>query len=179
MRWELPDGKLLQKSLVLSENAQKYAIAREIKMCDTPKRILDIAFSSFCMFLTYAAAKIGNERYNYLTKPRGLRYTYYSLVGLLFYGNYIFMKDVMQVYYESKIDEELKKESQIFAKGGKEFYSCILNRNIALRNIMGKEGTSKYTVFGNENYWFRQRHLPLVQRRDFFMNKEGTAEQLV
>ncbi|RZC33071.1 hypothetical protein BDFB_011625, partial [Asbolus verrucosus] len=36
--WELDEGKLLQKSLLLSEKAQMYAMAREIKYRDTPKQ---------------------------------------------------------------------------------------------------------------------------------------------
>lgn len=176
VRWELIDGQLLAKSLVLSENAQKYAMAREIELRRTPKAFIDCIVPSVSICLAYLIGSGINQKYGYYAKPRGFRIVIYSLIGLFFYGNYALIKDSTQHYFEAKIDKALMQKSPVFREGGKEFYSSILNRNIALRNILGKEGESKYTILGNENYLIRQKHLPLFQRKDLFDQKvEQTA----
>lgn len=37
-----------------------------------------------------------------------------------------------------------------YMEGGVEFYSKILGRNVALRQLMGKDGEKLYTVMGND-----------------------------
>jgi len=166
--WEMEEGRMLLKSLSLSEKAQMYAMAREIQMKQTPKYYTD-TFGAVASFI--AAYGVGihlNTKFNLYAKPRSIRFLMYGLLGAFGYCNYVFIKDFSQLHYEQKVDEDLKNKNPIFKEGGKEFYKYILNRNIALRKLMGKVGESNYTPLGNENYLIRQRHLPLVQRKAFF-----------
>ncbi|KAK5642533.1 hypothetical protein RI129_008700 [Pyrocoelia pectoralis] len=166
--WETDEGDRLLKSLAVSENAQIYAIAHEIQMRQTPKYFSDL-FSSMGLFIgAYSVGNHMNKKYNLYGRSFGLRLCLYGLIGSFALVNYLFIKDATQVYYEKKTDEFLKSKSPVFQEGGKEFYESILNRNKALRSIMGKVGEYHYTLMGNENYGFRQKHLPLVQRRAFF-----------
>lgn len=101
----------------------------------------------------------------------------YGLVSSIFIMNYFMIKDVAQLYFDEQIDKELKKMNPVFAEGGKEYYTKILQRNIALRQLMGQEGEMVYTVTGNNNYLFRTKHLPLVHRKKIF--EENTVEESV
>ncbi|KAF7285968.1 hypothetical protein GWI33_008274 [Rhynchophorus ferrugineus] len=138
--WESDAGKELLNSLILSENAQKFAIARTIKHQQSPKLIIDtILGTASCLFT-------------------------YSL-------------NATQLYYDQQIDKELKDMHSIFAEGGKEYYTKILQRNIALRQLMGKEGEQIYTVTGNDNYMFRTKHLPLVHRKKIFDESSSVEKE--
>lgn len=166
--WETDDGERLLRSLIVSENAQIYAIAREIQMRQTPKYFIDLIASMGMFMGAYSVGNHMNNKYNLFAKSRFVRFILYGLLGSFAFVSYLFIKDANQLYFENKIDTFLKNKSPVFQEGGKEFYDSILNRNIALRSIMGKVGEYHYTTAGNENYTFRQKHLPLVQRKAFF-----------
>ncbi|KAK4877135.1 hypothetical protein RN001_009641 [Aquatica leii] len=166
--WESDEGILLLKSLAMSDIGQIYAIAREVHMRQSPKYFIDFLSSVSLFILAYGAGTHCNARYNLYAKPRFVRIVLYGMLGLFAYLNYIFVKDASQLYYERKTDEYLINKSPVFKEGGKEFYENILNRNRALRTLMGKLGEHNYSPMGNENYFIRQRHLPLVQRKAFF-----------
>ncbi|XP_044752767.1 transmembrane protein 177 [Coccinella septempunctata] len=166
--WETEAGKKLLKSLIISENAQNFAIAREIKMRETPKLMIDTFFATTCSFATYALSRSINTTYNLYAKPLVVRLIMYSLVTCFTLGNYFFVKDYSQVHYEQIIDKELKEKSPELAEGGKEYYTKLLLRNICLRSILGKEGERLYSPLGNENSFIRMKTLPLMQRREFF-----------
>lgn len=165
--WGLDEGQQLLKSMVMSENAQLYAMAREIKMLQTPKRIIDAFSSMLSVIATYSVCVFFNQKLNLYARPFGLRGVMYGLVTCFVGGNYIFIKDCSQLKYEQMVDEELKKTPEL-AQGGAEFYKKILLRNQALRKLLGKEGESQFSGLGNENYLVRQRHVPIMTRKDFF-----------
>lgn len=152
----------------MSENAQIYAIAKEIKYRQTQKPFLDTILATSSCLLPYSMGNYVNNKFNLYVKPRAVRYTIYGLIGLFVIGLYTMSKDVTQVYYEEKIDKELMEKNKIFAEGGKEYYNKMLNRNQALRKMLGKEGERLYSALGNENYLFRTKHIPVVQRKLFF-----------
>lgn len=59
-------------------------------------------------------------------------------------------QDSTTVNHEISADERAANVSPSYAEGGLEFYEKILQRNTALRQLMGKEGEDLYTVFGND-----------------------------
>lgn len=160
---------------MLSDKAKIYGIAREIKMTLTPKLLLDTFYQTFSVIMYYTLTNHFNTRLNLYTKPLALRVVMYILVGLFTYGNYSVVKDFTQIYYEEKVDIELKKKDKILAEGGKEFYEKLLQRNKALRKLMEKEGESLYSTEGNINYFFRRKHIPLIERKKFFEKVEEVA----
>lgn len=172
--WGTPEADRFLKSIVLSEKAQLYAMAREIKMADSPKFLLDSLYVSFPIAMYYGATSQLNTKYNLFSKARGMRVIIYALFGAFTAGYYFFLKDFTQAYYERAVDRQLKEISPIFAEGGREFYSKLMSRNIALRSLLGKRGESCFTSLGNEHYLIRQKHLPLSDRKLFF--EQGIME---
>lgn len=144
-----------------------YAMAREIKFRQTSKPILDIFLATGSCLAAYGLGSKINKKFNMYVKPLPIRVCLYSLVLAFVGGNYIMCKDFSQLYNEESIDKELSKIPEL-AEGGKEFYTKVLQRNRALRSLMGKDGERMYSVTGNENYLFRIRHVPLMQRKSFF-----------
>lgn len=166
--WETEAGKKLLTSLILSENAQNFAIAREIKLRESPKLLIDTLTATICSLGSYSVASSINTYNNLFAKPLGIRLIMYTLVSCFALGNYFFIKDFSQIHYEQEIDQELKEKSPEFAAGGKEYFTKMLLRNMCLRDLLGKEGEHMFSPLGNENYFLRTKSLPLMDRREFF-----------
>lgn len=171
VQWSTESGKELLDALILSENAQIFAIAREVLYLDSLKFIFDSVYAPFACVFTYGLARTLNTKYNLYVKPLSLRLLMYTLSGLFGYGLYSFAKDMTQMGYDQKVDEELCKRGPLFVEGGKEFYEKTLQRNRALRTLMGPLGEKYYSVLGNERFFIRQPRLPILTRKDFYENK--------
>lgn len=156
--WDVEAGQKLLKSLIISDEAQLYAIASQVKLRDTPKVMIDTVAGCFSTMLMYGISSTINQKYNFFTKPLLLRLVLYGLSGAFCIGNYFLIKDFSQVYFEQKIDKELK-QNPVFARGGKEYYTKLLLRNMALRILLGKEGESLYGPLGNENNFIRTKKI--------------------
>lgn len=143
-------------------------MAREIKMRQTWKPFLDTFYGTSLAILLYGVSKQLNEKFKLLSKPRSVRLVMYSLVTLLCITNYFLLKDLTTVYLEGIIDKQLVEKDLIFAEGGQEYYSKIIETNKILRNILGSKGESLYTALGNENHYIRTKTTPFVQRKAFF-----------
>lgn len=175
--WGTQEADLFLESLILSEKAQLYGIAREIKMSQTPKLLLECVYSTVPVLSYYGITNYFNRKFNLYVRPLPLRLVLYALSSVLVAGQYFMLKDLTQVYFEQKVDEELKEKNVVFVEGGKEMYGKLMARNVALRELMGNAGKKKYTALGNEKTLIRQKHVPLTDRRSFFDQalKEQTA----
>lgn len=172
MLWETDEGKAFQDAIVLPEKAQLYAMAKEIKMGDSPKVLLHSLYTFAACLATYGFARRFNKSLNLYSRPSSVRFMMYALVGTFTVGFHSLATDFTQVHYEQKIDKELKK-NPVLAEGGREYYGKILARNIALRQLLGKEGESYFTACGNENFLIRTKRTPLVDRKMFFDLQES------
>lgn len=154
-----------------------FAMAHEIKYRESFKPCLDVVIPGMMITLAYLCGRRLNVHYQIDKKHLNTRFTIYCFLCAFVYIYYIFLKDVAQVYAEEQIDEELSQIPEL-AEGGKEYYEKILQRNVALRKLLGKEGENMYTALGNENTLFRTKHVPLVQRKTYFeeiFNKQNKA----
>lgn len=145
-------------------------MAHEIKMRQTWKPVLDILYGTTTAMFAYSISNAINVRSNLYSKPRSIRLIMYCLVAIFSCTTYFMLKDLTNVHLEKSIDEELQKTDLIFIEGGKEFYTKILERNKALREILGSKGERMFTALGNENTYLRTKHMPIVQRKSFFEN---------
>lgn len=165
--WGSEAGKDLLSAMVLSEEAQKFAIGREIAYAQTLYVYMNSAFPAIVIISMYAFTTNCNNRLGLFGKPFALRAILYSLVGLFGFGSWAFMKDFTTVHYETQVDKEMCALGESYIKGGIEFYSKLLKRNIALRKLMGKKGEKLYTATGNDQYMMRQLHQPLTLRKEY------------
>ncbi|KAG7306252.1 hypothetical protein JYU34_008852 [Plutella xylostella] len=175
--WESEAGMKLADSILLPEKVQEFAICREILSTQNIKLYLQSTYPFVCMFFGYNVAQKANKRLNLYSLPASARCVMYSLVASFSMGLYFLLHDYTEVYYETVVDKKLCEVNPEFVECGVTFYDKMLKRNQALRELMGKEGESKYTKFGNENFGVRQPRIALVHRKQFFQNqleqKEG------
>lgn len=166
--WSKPDGQSLLSSLTLSEDARKFAIGREIVRCQTAEPIINALAPPICVGAAYVIGQRVNVVLNGFARPLSFRISLYALAGLFTLGNWIFVKDATTVHYDAVCDAEMSKLGKEYVRGGQEFYDKLLRRNVALRNLLGREGTKLYSAIGNEQFVIRHKQLPLVHRKLYF-----------
>lgn len=169
--WNSDAGQKLSNALILPEKLQQFAICREILMTQNNKVIFESVYPFTCIFAAYNICTYLNRRINLYAGPLSLRAILYSMVAMFTTGTYFLMKDMTEVYYETDVDKKLCELGKDFIESGVIFYQKILERNQALRELMGKEGESKYSKLGNENFGLRQPRLALMHRKQFFEEK--------
>lgn len=166
--WFRPDAKQLLDSLILSDDAKKYAIGREIIMTDN-KFIYTESIALAAISAAYYATTFKiNETLGMLKRSRFRRFVVYSIVGAFYWGLWAMQRDALTRHFEYTSDKKLSEINENYVKGGLEFYNKTLQRNMALRSLLGDKGNKVYTLKGNENSFFREKHLPNTQRKYFF-----------
>lgn len=166
--WSSEMGKKLADALILPEKVQQFAICREILMTQNNKVMYEAVYPFTCLFCIYNAGHYLNNRLNLYASPLMMRGTLYCILSLFGIGTYFLMKDMTEVHYETEVDKKLCSLGPDFIESGVIFYDKLLQRNQALRELMGKEGEKKYSKLGNENFFLRQPRLALVHRKQFF-----------
>lgn len=68
--WSTDEGKLLQESLVLTEDEQVFAMARSILQIQTHKLLMSSFYGPFSICFVYAIANYVNTRANLYARPR-------------------------------------------------------------------------------------------------------------
>lgn len=148
--WSTPGGERLRNSLILSQDAKKFAVARELHGIQSDPIISHALVPSVAVTIAYTIALGINKRLNLYIRPRSLRLCLYGLASVFGYTVYILGKDMGNVKKEADGDETVGKMGKTYAAGGVEFYEKVLERNIALRELMGKDGEGLFTVMGND-----------------------------
>lgn len=161
-------GKKLGEALLLPDKVKEFAICREILMTQNSKVMFESTYPFMSIFLVYNLSQYLNRRLNLYAAPLNARAILYSIVGLFGLGVYFLMKDMTEIHYEISVDKKLCELGPDFIESGVIFYEKLLQRNQALRELMGKEGEKNYSKLGNENYSLRQPHVALIHRKQYF-----------
>ena len=177
--WNKRAAKSFLNSLVLSENAQKFAMAREIIKIQQDDPIIRLMHNVLHIGLVYVMYNVISTTMKLPTRQKGVRY----LVNSAFIGGGIltWVGTIVSLSYESDVTSD-KKVSDLgpdYTQGGKEFYEKLLNRNIALRALLGEDGKRLFTANGNENYMIFRKSAPIFHRKSFFDAKLEDVQQLV
>lgn len=179
-QWDAEAMEEFHKSLVLSENAQKFAIAQQI---------LKVAnFDSIIKGVNvFADAVIGIGAYELLCsklkvtkQQRGTNFLCMSIAafGALFLTS--LTHDELDYYRETEVNEIISKFGDKYIQGGVEYYEKLSQKNMALRVLLGSRGRYMYTPVGNQTTWFNQKKIPISEQIDYFKQKmQNIQSQLV
>lgn len=153
-------------------------------MTQNNKVMFESSYPFICLFFAYNLSQYINRKFNLYAAPQAIRGVIYSIVGFFSLGTYFLMKDITEVYYETSVDKQLCELGPDYIQSGVIFYEKLLQRNQALRELMGKEGEKKYTITGNENFFIRQPRVALVHRKQYFehrlkQNSEDFSEHTI
>ena len=90
--WGSEAGKNLLQSMVLSEEARKFAIGREIAYVHKPYVYTNSVFPALVITSVYAFITNCNKRLDLFSRPFAVRAIFCTLVGLFGFGSWAFMK---------------------------------------------------------------------------------------
>lgn len=166
--WSRQDSTAFLSSLALSENAKRFAIAREILriQAEEPRsNSLRLAVIVAVLWSLYNAITLRFQlRNRNVIFCRTLYVSFALLGGILWFG----ITDYYSYRLDSVHDRILCDLGVEYVRGGQEFYEKLLMRNRALRSLLQTSGERRYTANGNEKTFIRQKHVPITHRKDFF-----------
>lgn len=166
-RWSSREGQSLKKALVLSDKAQRFAIAREIYWANTYYVQVHAAALSLSILNAYFIGNLLNRRLGLCHRvPRKVRLVLYTVLAAFSGTMFLCIKDASSQYWDKQADKNAASMGPDYLQGGIEYYEKMLQRNRALRELMGEAGEKIYTSKGNINHWLRTPHLPLTYRLD-------------
>jgi len=159
-------GKSFAASLVMSDDAKKFALAREIERTKMQPFIFHGTLSTCFILLNYNFARIINKRLELFSRPPMFRmYLYLGLPPTMILS-YFLLKDGYNRYIDKELDRRTAGLSPEYAKAGVEYYDKLLTRNVALRELQGEAGKSVYTGKGDVIQGIiRQKTATLTERR--------------
>jgi len=161
------EAKTLCKSLVLSKEAKKFALAREIERTRDNSFIFKSILPGSWLFLTYLIARHANKKLGLFKAPfrpihRGIAYI--SLLPTMTLS-YFVTKDWHERVVQGRTDAAVAGLSVEYAKGGVEYYNKLLQRNVCMRELQPK-GKKMYNLHGELLQGIiRVKHKPLLERK--------------
>ncbi|KAL7293949.1 hypothetical protein TKK_0012530 [Trichogramma kaykai] len=163
-----PATENLINSLVLSEKAKKFGIAREVLMSQKQLPLYKSLESPAVITLSVLGAELLRTKMKLHNKPWTFTILTYLATSTVAYAIWFQIRDSLKTYYEKSVDEQLAKLGKEYIEGGKEFYDKLISRNIALRALLGPQGAKTFNRDGDEQFLIRVKTVPLSQRKKFF-----------
>lgn len=163
-----PAADDLLNSLVFSENAKKFSIAREILMSQKEIPLYRSIETPLVITGFSVITEMARLTFQLPSKPAILTVFLYGISGLMGYSVWFQVRDIMYTYYEKSVDKELSKLGPDYVEGGKEFYEKQLKKNVALRSLLGEQGKNEFNRDGDEIFFVRNKKTPLTHRKKFF-----------
>ena len=154
------------ESLILSDNAKKFVLARELLKIKEKEFVFKGTTAAGFLFSTYLITKAFNNALNMFRRTplaRGLSYA--SIFSSMLCSYWVFV-DLKSRGSQGWLDESVASLGADYAEGGVEYYTKILERNKALREIKNdKAGHKKYNRHGEfVTSIFRDPYLPFKDR---------------
>lgn len=171
LQWDAEATEEFHKSLVLSENAQKFAIAQQILKVVTFDPIikgLNVFADAIIGIVTY---ELLCSKLKVTKQQRGKNVLCMSIAAI---GAFILISlthNELDYYRETEVNEIMSKFNDKYIQGGVEYYEKLSQKNRALRVLLGSKGTYIYTPVGNQTTWFTQKMIPISEQIDYFKQK--------
>lgn len=153
------------KSLVLSDDARKFAIAREIERGRMNLQRVEGLKAALPIVVIYVLARFINQRLGLFHAPPKYRGLVYAFLAVSVPCLSVVAADEVRSFTAGVAD---RRAARVYADGGVEYYEKMLQRHAALRELMPHdEGKKAFTLRGD---FFpglvRTKHRSVVKRRD-------------
>jgi len=184
--WDSPEGRAFKDSLTLSLTAKRFAMAREVDRAQTNHLIWN------CV-IAWIGTEAGRVFYDKTWKrmsptDKRLKKNAHFLTSM-FLGAFVWFLAVRvrNIYFERRADRKAAEVGPDYAAGGIEFYSKSIQRNQALRTLLGDKGRKQFNANGNVKFsvynWlcdftFPFFHIPLTARHRFVSEMLQNYEEM-
>ncbi|XP_074659178.1 transmembrane protein 177-like [Tubulanus polymorphus] len=178
VKWDTSAGGRFAESLIFSDDAKRFAIAREIRYLESLYVYANTFFLSLFGITTYWCGHALNQL---LALPQrsslALRLCMYGTILAVGYGVFVSMKDAVSVRRDRRVDRRAAELGEGYARGGVEYYEKLLMRNAALRELLGADGEKSYTPYGNTTQSWRLPAMTITSRLDHLREIVRNIEQ--
>jgi len=128
-------GRQLMDTLVLSDDAKRFSVARELFIADSykvPYTLFDICF---CCILGNSVGALSVKFFNVLKAPIGTRIPYYLLSAFYGYGMYKITSEEIEKRTLVKAKTRAKQLGENYVKGADEYFEKCKRRREILTQI--------------------------------------------
>lgn len=140
-------GQMFMQSLILSDSAKKYSIARELVLTDTFRVLLkSISYSLSLLPMCALGTVVLSSLPAKPAKFRAFAFFVLCNVGIVVC---LLIRVALENYYQNDADSKVASISKEYIYGGIEYYEKLIQRNLALRNIV-PDGESMYSEKGDQ-----------------------------
>jgi len=145
-----PEAMVFRRSMILSENEKKFALAREIERTRSNSYAFQSLLPGCWLFITFLLSRAINNKLGLFRAPFSPihRLVAYVVVGNTMGLSYCFIKDGAERYAEGGADRRAASVSADYARGGVGFYNKLMERNVSLRSLE-QGGEDKYNMIGD------------------------------
>ena len=134
---------------MLSDDAKRFAIAREVERAKTVSYLTNGAILPLLIGVGYLFSRIINKKFMLLKGPPRIRLQMYAIVLPIVAYASIFLEDLNSYYIVGLIDSRACMLGIGYSKGGVEYYDKQLKSNIAMRTLNRVNGKDTYNLHGN------------------------------
>ncbi|XP_043508500.1 transmembrane protein 177 [Frieseomelitta varia] len=181
LNWDLEAIKEFHTSLVLSENAQKFAMAREILKVATFDPIYKFCNVFGDMIIAIVGYDLLYSKLNGTKQQKVIQAFCISITAIVTFFLTALTHSALDTYREKEVNEIMSKLDSKYIQGGVEYYEKLSQKNKALRVLLGTKGTYLYTPTGNQVGLFGiSTKLPNSDQINYFQTRlQNISSQLV
>ena len=149
-----------QSSLMLSDEAKKFAIARELQRSTKGYHRWEAAMGVIMVCAAYLISQVVNIQFGLLKEPRSARMAAYMTLAVTHFIIFLYNSKYMKNSQETEFDEAVARINKSYARGGVELYLKETARHLYIRQNMS---SSDFDRYGDKVPWFGP-YLPLEKR---------------
>ena len=149
-----------QSSLMLSDEAKKFAIARELQRSTKGYHRLEATMGVIMVFSAYLVSRVVNTQFKLRNGPRLTRLAAYMSLAVTHSIMFLYTFKYMKNSQETEFDEAVARINKSYARGGVELYLKETARHLYIRQNVTKSDFDRY---GDKVPWFGP-YLPLEKR---------------
>jgi len=147
-----------QSSLMLSDEAKKFAIAKELQRSTKGYHRWEAAMGVIMGFTAYLISRVVNTQFGLLKEPRSARMAAYMTLAVAHFIMFFYTFKLMKNSQETEFDEAVARISKSYARGGVELYLKETARHLYIRQNMT---SSDFDRYGDKVPWFGP-YLPIL-----------------
>lgn len=154
------DYRQFQSSLMLSDEAKKFAIARELQRSTKGYHRWEATMGVIMVFTAYLVSRVVNTQLKLHKGPRFTRMATYMTLAMTHFIMFLYNSKYMKNSQETEFDEAVARISKSYARGGVELYLKETARHLYIRQNVTNSDFDRY---GDKVPWFGP-YLPLEKR---------------
>lgn len=188
--WKSDDAEKLLNSLVLTDSAKKYALARELHFLNSNyvhvNALAGIIFGYTGLWCVYKTNR--SNMLHYDKTKLGFRVGMYLIIG---YSMVLLYREFLRSYNKTlhlRSDMHAVTMGKDYALGGIEYYDKLIKQNKALRRLGGKDAEQRFTEKGDEKKGYFNYDIPVTShlknvmihsRRLYATEEDNTLKEIV